>query len=38
VWLWLFPRRQLLILNSEALFEDPQQSVDTAMSFLGLTL
>jgi len=27
-----------LILNSEALFEDPQQSVDTAMSFLGLTL
>jgi hypothetical protein len=35
-WLDFFPREQLLILNSERLFSDPQAGVDRVFSFLGL--
>ncbi len=35
-WLSLFPKEQLLILNSEALSEEPGHALDAATSFLGL--
>lgn len=35
-WLSLFPRRQLLVLCSEWMFERPQATLDRAASFLSL--
>jgi hypothetical protein len=36
-WYALFPREQVLVLNSEAMFEDPEPVLDGAASFLGLS-
>jgi hypothetical protein len=36
VWLSLFPREQMLILESEKFYEDPQQVFDQALAFVGL--
>lgn len=36
VWFSLFPREQMLILNSEAMFENPQPTLDAVTSFLAL--
>lgn len=36
VWLSLFERDQILVLRSEALFEDPQAELDRTASFLGV--
>jgi hypothetical protein len=35
-WFALFPREQVLVLNSEAMFEDPEPALDRVTSFLGL--
>ncbi|MGH3089705.1 MAG: sulfotransferase domain-containing protein [Rubrobacteraceae bacterium] len=37
VWLSLFPRERMLVLNSEALFENPEPVLDAVTSFLGLS-
>jgi hypothetical protein len=36
VWFSLFPREQMLILNSEAMFRNPEPVLDAVTSFLGL--
>ena len=35
-WLDVFPAEQMLVINSEAMFADPQSAVDMMTEFLGL--